>query len=49
MNSLPTKRMAESQPFLVESSSRSHSAEGSRNEMHRIYTTEGIIFTNRAW
>jgi hypothetical protein len=30
------KRIAESQPFLVESSSRSHSAEGSRNEMHRI-------------
>jgi hypothetical protein len=29
--------MAESQPFLVESSSRSHSAEGSRKEMHRIY------------
>jgi hypothetical protein len=41
--------MAESQPFLVESSSRSHSAEGSRKEMHRIYNTEGIMFINRVW
>jgi hypothetical protein len=30
---LPTKRMADSQPLRAESRSRSHSAEGNRNEM----------------
>ena len=36
---VPTNRIAESQPFLSALRSRSHSAEGSRNEMQIIYNS----------